>query len=208
MSASPDHRSLMAPALVLGGSYLVAIVLLGPLLGSSADASTAYRDHFASDGNRVRDIVGSLTLLVAAVALLWTVLRARSAGAPAILGDIVLAVAGLASAGLVVAAGLLLTVPATTTIGELTDDPGIDDAVQAGIAQAGTVMLMVAALLLGATAVLLAVLGRRRGAVGSWIVAAAWVTAVCSLLGFSVVLLLPFAVWAIAVAAVWRPVAP
>jgi hypothetical protein len=57
------------PAVGLGCSYLLAIVLLGPLLGSSADASTAFADHFADEGNRLRDLVGSFALLVAAGSL-------------------------------------------------------------------------------------------------------------------------------------------
>jgi len=66
------------PAVGLGCSYLLAIVLLGPLLGSSADASTAFTDHFADEGNRLRDLVGSFALLVAAGSLVWTVVAART----------------------------------------------------------------------------------------------------------------------------------
>lgn len=33
-------RPLRAPAIAIGCSYLLAILMLGPLLGSSADAST------------------------------------------------------------------------------------------------------------------------------------------------------------------------
>ena len=48
----------------------------------------------------------------------------------------------ISASALVVAAGLLATVPLTTAIGNLTDDPGIEIGVQAGIAQSGTVVLL------------------------------------------------------------------
>jgi hypothetical protein len=108
------------------------------------------------------------------------------------------------AAALVAAAGLLLTVPLSTSIGELTDDPGIDPSVQAGIAQAGTVVLLVAALCLALTAILLARLGRQSAAVPSWVTATAWATAVTLVLGLSIALLVPFAAWAIALGIVWR----
>jgi hypothetical protein len=209
MAAVPADRPLRSSALTLSGSYLLAIVLLGPLLGSTADASTAFRDHFADDGNRLRDVAGSLALLVAAASLVWTALTARaSSRSPVVanLGDLTAAAAGVTAAVLVVASGLLLTVPATTSIGEITDDPGIDEEVQAGIAQAGSVMVFVAALCLAFTAVLLARLGRRSGAVDRWVVACAWLNVVCAVLGVSVVLLVPFGAWAAAVALVWREV--
>ena len=76
-------RPLRLPAIGLGCSYLVAILALGPLLGSSADASTAFAEHFADDGNRVRDLAGSVALLVAAAMLGWTVVSARSASSAA-----------------------------------------------------------------------------------------------------------------------------
>ena len=70
-------RPLRLPAIGLGCSYLLAIVMLGPLLGSSADASTAFAEHFDDDGNRLRDLLGSVALLVAAAMLVWTVVTAR-----------------------------------------------------------------------------------------------------------------------------------
>ena len=95
MTAVPEGRPLRSSALALAGSYLAAILLLGPLLGSSADASTVFRDHFADDGNRLRDVLGSLALLVAAASLVTTAARLRRATdrSPAVadLGDLVAA---------------------------------------------------------------------------------------------------------------------
>jgi hypothetical protein len=96
-----------------------------------------------------------------------------------------------------------MTVPLTSSIGEITDDPGMDIGVQTGIAQAGTVMLLVAALCLGVTSVLLAALGRQAHAIPRWISATAWATAATLALGVSVVLLLPFAAWVVALGLAW-----
>lgn len=197
---------LRRPAIALGCSYLVAVVLLGPLLGSSADASTAFAEHFSDDGNRLRDLVGSFVLLIAAAMLVWTAVAARHATAVLDVGaarDLSTAAAAVTSSALVAAAGLLMTVPLTSSIGELTDDPGIDVAVQAGIAQAGTVVLLVAALCLAVTSVLLARLGRRSQALPGWVLITSWATAATLCLGVSVVLLVPFAAWVIAMGLVW-----
>jgi hypothetical protein len=199
-------RPLRRPAIALGCVYLVAIALLGPLLGSSADASTAFADHFDDDGNRLRDLSGSLALLVAAGLLVWTAIEARHATTArdgSSVRDLSTISAAITASTLVAAAGLLATVPLTTSIGELTDDPGIDIGVQSGIAQAGTVVLLVAALCLAATTVLIARLGRQNLAVPRWIMATAWVTAATLGLGVSVGLLLPFAAWSIAVGLAW-----
>lgn len=200
-------RPLRGSAVGLGASWFVAIALLGPLLGSSADASSAYAEHYEGDANLLRDLVGTIAIVVASGMLVWTTSTARRMSQRVAQGatrDLVSG-AGLTSASaLVVAAGLLATVPLTTAIGNLTDDPGIEVGVQAGIAQAGTVVLLVAALPLAATAVLLARLGRQEGAVPRWIGIAAWVAAVGLLLGASVALLLPFAAWAVALGLTWQ----
>lgn len=204
-------RPLRLPAIGLGCSYLVAIVMLGPLLGSSADASTAFAEHFDDDGNRFRDPLGSLALLVAAAMLVWTAVTARQttvARAESSVRDLSTIASVVTSSTLVVASGLLMTVPLTTSIGDLTDDPGIDAGVQAGIAQAGTVMLLVAALCLALTTVLLARLGRQNLAVPRWISVTAWAAAATLCLGVSVGLLMPFALWAIALGLTWSPRPP
>lgn len=198
-------RPLRRPAVALGCSYLAAVLALGPLLGSLADSSTAFAEHFADSGNRVRDLVGSFALLIAAATLGWTVVMARSAGsaAAAALRDLTTMAGAVTATAFVAAAGLLLTVPLTSLIGELTDDPGIAPGVQAGITQAGVVVLLVAALCLALTTVLVARLGRHTDAVPRWIMVTAWATAAMLLLGVTVALLVPFAAWAIALGVVW-----
>lgn len=111
----------------------------------------------------------------------------------------------MVSAGVIlVAAGLLATVPLSTAIGNLTDDPGIEVSVQAGIAQAGTVVLFVAMIAVAATSVLLARVGRSAGALPRWIGVTSWFAAGALLLGASVALLLPFSAWIIAAGLSWR----
>ena len=108
--------------------------------------------------------------------LVWTAVTARRTASPRAEGSVrdLRAIAAVVTASsLVVASALLLTVPLTTSIGELTDDPGIDASVQAEITQAGTVALLVSALCLAVTTVLLARLGRQDGAVPRWIAATA-----------------------------------
>lgn len=70
-------KPLLVPATVLD-SYLLAVVMLGPLLGSSAGASTAFTEHFADDGNRMGDLLGSLALLLTAASLVWMAVNARA----------------------------------------------------------------------------------------------------------------------------------
>lgn len=70
-------RPLRVPAIGLGVSYLAAMLMLGSLLGSSADASTAFTEHFDNDANRVRDLLEPLARLVAAAMLVWTAAIAR-----------------------------------------------------------------------------------------------------------------------------------
>jgi len=205
-STLSGSKPLRVPAIILGCSYFLAIALLGPLLGSSADASTAFSEHFADDGNRARDLLGSLALLVAAASLVWTLVSARTATLTrsGTLRDLSMISGGITASTLVVAAGLLITVPLTTAIGDVTDDPGIDPGVQAGIAQAGTVLVLVAALCLAVATVLVARLGRESGAVPRWVSATAWATAATLVLGVSVGLLMPFAAWAIALGIAWK----
>ena len=92
----------------------------------------------------------------------------------------------------------------TTSIGSITDDPGIEPPVQAGIAQAGTVVLLMSMLVVGATFVLAARLGRAAGSVPRWIAVTAWIVAAALILGMSIALLFPFGAWLIALGLTWK----
>lgn len=205
-------RPLRPSAVGLGVAYIVAIGFLAPLLGSTADSSTAFVDHFSTDANVRTDLIACLLLLVVATLIVWVIVLVREAAAPypemARRRDLVGAGAVVSATGILVATGLLATVPVTIWIGNITDDPGIDPPVQAGIAQAGTIVLVVSMLAVGATFVLAARIGRAIGAISRWVVATAWVVAVALLLGISIALLFPFGFWAIAFGLAWKDVRP
>jgi len=118
--------------------------------------------------------------------------------------DFLGALSVVSASGLLVAAGLLATVPLTTSIGNITDDPGIEPPVQAGIAQAGTVVLVMSMLVVGATFVLATRVGRSAGSVPRWIAVTAWIVAIALILGMSIALLFPFGAWLIAFGLTWK----
>lgn len=199
-------------AVCLGIAYLVAVASLGPLLGSTADSSTAFVDHFASDANVRTDLIASLLLAAASTLLVWTIVlirdRLQSEHEMRRLCDVLGALSVISASGLLVAAGLLATVPLTTSIGNITDDPGIEPPVQAGIAQAGTVVLLMSMLVVGATFVLAARLGRAAGAIPRWVAVTSWIVAAALVLGMSIALLFPFGAWLIALGLTWRTEEP
>lgn len=201
-------RTVRTSASCLGVVYLFVIASLGPLLGSTADSSTAFVDHFASDANVRLDLVVSVLLAVVAALLVWTIVVIRdgleSQHEMRRLSDLVGALSVVSASGLLVAAGLLATVPLTTSIGKITDDPGIEPPVQAGVAQAGTIVLLMTMLVVGATFVIAARLGRAAGAVPRWIAVTSWVVAVALVLGMSIALLFPFGAWLIALGLTWK----
>lgn len=192
----------------LGVIYLVAVASLGPLLGSTADSSTAFVEHFASDSNVRLDLVATLLLVAASVLLVWTIVLIRheveSTRDTRRLGDLLGPLSVLSAGGVLVAAGLLATVPVTTAIGKITDDPGIEPPVQAGIAQAGTVVLLTSMLIVGTTFVIAAHLGQMAGSVPRWVSFAAWIVGILLLLGISIALLFPFGAWLIVLGLTWN----
>ncbi len=197
-----------APAVALGGVYLVSIAALGPLLGQTADSAATYQDHFANDAALARDVAGGIGLVLAAGLLIWLLVATRAETLeprqPRLL-ELCTAFGLVAAAVLMVAAALLLTVPFSLTLGEVTGDSGIATAeVQAGIAQAGSVALFVAALPLAVTVICLGKLGFAAGRSPRWIARTAWATAVLLVLGCSVGGLVPFGAWAIAFGLTWR----
>ncbi|NNE12551.1 MAG: hypothetical protein HKN41_09965 [Ilumatobacter sp.] len=185
---------------------------MGPLLGSTADSTTAFVEHFASDSNVRLDLFASLLLATTSALLVWTIVLIRdgleSKHETRRLREFLGVLSVVSSSGLLVAAGLLATVPLTTSIGNITDDPGIEPPVQAGIAQAGTVVLVVSMLVVGATFVLAAHLGRASRAVPRWVAVTGWVVAVALVLGMSIALLFPFGAWLIALGLTWKTEKP
>ena len=190
-----------------GLAYLIAFALLGDLLGSSADSTATFTEHFADDSARWGDFAGGLVFVTAALFLVAAglTLRQRLASeTPALKVDMVAGLALLAAGGLLVSAGLLLTVPATLALGDITDDTGIEPGPAAGIAQAGTVVLIATVLCLGALTALVAHVAGAQGAIGRWLSRSGWVVAVLTLAGWTGAAALPLGVWWLALAFRWR----
>ena len=199
---------LRVPAVSLGLTYLVSIVLLGELLGSTADASATYGNHFSDDAALTQDFIGAIALVASSAILDWLIIAMRATvygPSEKFLRDLASAFGMVASAALIMAAGLLLTVPFTIILGRITGDPGIESSVQAGIAQAGSVCLFLAVFPLAIAVVLIGKLGKRIGVLPRWILVASWFTSVfLVLLGWTVGLLLTFALWSLALGLTWR----
>lgn len=208
---SQIKRPLRVPAVGLGISFLVSIGLLGTLLGSTADSTATFDVHFGSDSQVTRDGIGGIGLIISAVMLVWLVISMRAAVSDEqqrSRRDLATAFGLVSAAGLITAAGLLLTVPFTTALGAITEDPGIETSVRAGIAQAGSVTLFVAVLPLAIAVALIGQIGKRTGVLPRWMSVTAWFIAVLLFLGWSVGLLLPFALWSIALGLTWKNLAP
>lgn len=200
-------RPLRAPAVGLGIAFLVSIGLLGALLGSTADASTAFEVHFSNDAQVIRDGIGGLGLIFTSTMLVWLIIAIRAETSDQhqrSRRDLATAFVLVSAAGLLAAAGQLLTVPFTKALGSITGDTGIETSVQAGIAQAGSVTLFVAVIPLAIAVVLIGQIGRSSGILPRWVSFTAWIVAVLLFLGWTVGLLLPFGLWSIALGLTWK----
>lgn len=204
---SQIKRPLRAPAVGLGIAFLVSIGLLGTLLGSTADSTATFEVHFGNDAQVTRDGIGGIALIISSVMLVWLVIAMRAAVTDQqqrSRRDLATAFGLISAGGLITAAGLLLTMPFTSALGGVTGDTGIETSVQAGIAQAGSVTLFVAVIPLAIAVVLIGQIGKRVGVLPRWMSVTAWMIAVLLFLGWSVGLLLPFALWSIALGLTWK----
>ncbi|MEO5973871.1 MAG: hypothetical protein ABIQ38_01520 [Ilumatobacteraceae bacterium] len=205
------NRPLRAPAVSLGVAYFASIGLLGALLGSTADASTAFEVHFSSDAQVILDGIGGLGLIFTSTMLIWLMIAMRAEITDQhqrTRRDLATAFVLVSAAGLLAAAGQLLTVPFTRALGAITGDTGIEIGVQAGIAQAGSVTLFVAVIPLAIAVVLIGKIGRSTGILPRWVSVTAWIVAVLLFLGWTVGLLLPFGLWSIALGLTWKRQGP
>ncbi|MEX2080493.1 MAG: hypothetical protein WEC33_02665 [Dehalococcoidia bacterium] len=202
------YGSVRATALGFGLTYLTGGVLLAELVGSSADSTATFTTHFDDDAARFGDIAGSLLLMVSSVFVLCAglTLRERLRGPRATLRvDLVAALAFLGAAALFVSAGLLLSAPLLQSFGDLVDDPGMEPAVAAGFAQAGTIALISSVLLLGAWTALVAHVAHSAGAIGRWFRLTGWVVAGLTVFAVTGIAAFPLGVWWVALAFGWRP---
>lgn len=150
-----NDASLQKPAAVAGGifvlAFLVGLILIGDQAGAFADSERAYREIFDDVSHRVQDVVGSVLLMVSAVALavfaylLSSLSPDDTATRP---GSIVMVrVSGMLSAVAILTAGAaFLTVPASLAIGDFFDDPGIETA-QIILPHFGYILVVVAAVI-------------------------------------------------------------
>lgn len=201
------YGSVRAAAIAFGVVYLGGGVLLSELVGSSADSTDTFSEHFASAGWRTADIVGGAGLAVAALLMvgLGLTLQARLArGRRELRSDSVAALALLQGSVLFTAAGLLATPSILRAIGALYSDPALEPAAAAGIAQAGIVVLLFVIVAMGLWTALVAWLSLRAGAIPRWLAVAGWVVAVLSLLGVTGVAAMLLGVWWLAFGFRWR----
>ena len=201
------YGSIRAVTIGFGISYLAGFVLLAELLGSSADETAQFTRHFDNDASRFGDIAGAVALLAAALALVMAglVLRHRlGAAQPSLRVDLVAALAMLAATGLLVSAGLLLAVPLWQSFGDITGDPGVEPGAAAGIAQAGTALLICTLFILAAWTAIVAQLARKAGAIGRWLSVAGFLVAVLACFGITGAGAFPLGLWWIVVGMRWR----
>jgi hypothetical protein len=201
------YGSVRVTALGFGLTYLAGGVLLAELVGSSADSTATFTEHFDDNAARFGDIAGSLILMASSVFVLCTglTLRERLLGPqPRLRVDLLAALALLCAAALFVSAGLLLSAPFLQSFGDLYGDPGMEPAVAAGLAQAGTVALICAVMLLGAWTGLVAHVAHSAGAIGRWFNVTGWIAAGMTLFAVTGIATFPLGVWWIALAFGWR----
>lgn len=203
-----QYGSVRGIAIGFGLAYLIGFFLFGDLLGSSADSPESFKDHFDNPVSRTGDILGALSLVVASglmVGLGLTLRHELAEDRPRLKVDLVAGLAGLSAGGLLVAAGMLLAPPLWQTFGDLTGDPGLDPPVAAGIAQAGTAVLLLSLLPVSAWSGLSILLARKTARIPGWMAVLGWIAAFLAPLGVTVAAALPIGLWWIGVGILWRP---
>jgi hypothetical protein len=190
-----------------GACYTLALALLGELLGSSADSTRTFSEHFDSATRRLADILGGASLLAAALALLAVGLSLRERLGmrfPGVTSDFLAALGGLSASGLLVSGGLLMAPALMRTLGEAFGDPGMEPGAAAGVAQAGTAVLVATLLLLGLMTAITVWLAARARWVTLWLTASGYVVAALTVLGFSIGAAAPLGVWWMLLGIFWR----
>lgn len=204
-----NERRIAALAIgVFSVAFVSSFVLLGTASGTLGDSDQTLVEHYASAGQRARDIAGGAALVVAGVALLVFVPAVRAAFRGGGLAADVFSQAGAAFAVLlVVAAALFMATPVSISFGGLFDDTGQFGGGHAGVLpQAATVLLLAAAYPVGALAVGAMALASRAGDVlPGW---HRWLGYACASVmpvAFFFFPILALPIWSVATAiALWR----
>lgn len=206
----PGLRRLSTWTMLLFALSITASpLLLGEIAGALGDQDATFAEHYASPGNRARDIAGSVALIVSGAALVVvTVAIRRSISATgAVAADVFAAAAVIAAALLIVAGSLLMTTPASMSFGRLFDDTAqFADGNVAVLPQAGTLLVLVAAYPLMALAIgAFAAASRTLQGWPRWHRTIGWCCAAVMPLAFFFLPLIALPIWAFATAfALWR----
>jgi hypothetical protein len=180
--------------------FVVSLATLGDLLGSFADSDRAFANHFSDGGNRARDIVGSLSLVLAGFAMVWFAIA--MAGTRDDRRTPLIVTASLAAGGMILAGLALATVPLSISFGDLTDDPGLG-AGQAVLPQFGYVALAIGAML--PTAAFVIVVASTPSLLPRWLSLAGYPVAALLLLAVMVMPMVLLSIWIAAVSVMlWR----
>jgi hypothetical protein len=180
--------------------FVVSLVTLGDLLGSFGDSDRAFAKHFSNSGDRARDTLGSLFLVLAGFAMIWFAIAIAATRNDRRTSLIV--TASLAAGGMILAGLALATVPLSISFGDLTDDPGLGVG-QAVLPQFGFVALAIGAMLPAAALVI--VIATTPGLLPRLLSLAGYPVAALLLLAVMVVPMVLLSIWIAAVSVVlWR----
>ena len=157
-------RNASVAGVVFALLFVVSLVMLGDLLGSFADSDRSFESHFSDGFNRARDIVGSLSLVLAGYAMVWFAIAIG--GVRQDRRTLLVTTASLASAGMILAGLALVTVPLSISFGDIFDDPGLGVG-QAVLPQFGYVALVIGGMLPAAALVI--VIARTPSLIPRWL---------------------------------------
>ena len=201
-------RTLRISAIAFGVFYLVGLVMLGDLLGSTADSTSAFTEQFDDTATRIGHILGALAFSLSAVVMIVFGIAFRSLIVQKKVElrlDVLAALAILSAAGLLVASGLIAAPSLVRSIGEMTGDPGIAANASAGIAQAGTVVFFFNLLVLGITTGLTSSVGVRSQVIAKPLHIFGLIAALLTIAGFSVIAAFPLGLYWLAIGVWMRP---
>ena len=205
MSNETTRRGVSVSGGIFAVAFFVGLLLVDDLASAFADSESFYAEIFSDSSHRVRDLTGSVFLIISAIAFgvfahLLAVLGEPSR--PAQPASVVVRVGGMLAAVSILAAGAaFLTVPASLLLGDFYGDPGIVSA-QPILPHFGYILLVVGAAI---TAPTLMVASVRLGEYPTWLT---WVTVITAVLlvvtAWTVSLMVLLPIWVAAVALVIR----
>ncbi len=174
-------------------TFAFGLLSVGDQAGAFADSEAAYTEIFSDDAHRVIDLIGSVLLILSAVAFGAFALQVAAMGDPTRSSTVVMRVGGtLASTSILFAGAAFLTVPASLLVGDFYGDPGLVTA-QPVLPHLGYILLVVAttvpaaAFMIGST--------RLDGYPGGWRSATLVIAVLLVVTGSSVITMLLLPIW-------------